>query len=103
MSPTARRILQYFLSALLVALICGLACSHKFYVESIVSAYFASALAGAAIIYACIRRPKELIYVVAVALLFWGMEYGIAGVRVAGIFVVVPTISLIGLAAFLIL
>jgi len=103
MPPTSRRILQYLLSLLTAALVCGLACSHRFYIESIVSAYFAAALAGAAIIYACIRRPKELIHVVAVALVLWGLEYGTAGARVAGIFLVVPTISLIGLAAFLLL
>ncbi|ABF39583.1 hypothetical protein Acid345_0578 [Candidatus Koribacter versatilis Ellin345] len=103
MPPTSRRILQYLLSLLLVALVCGLACSHRFYIESIVSAYFAAALAGAAIIYACIRRPKELIHVVAVALVLWALEYGIAGTRAAGIFLVVPTISLVGLAAFLVL
>ncbi len=103
MPPSSRRILQYVLSLLLVALIGGLACSHRFYIESIVSAYFAAALAGAAIIYACIRRPKELVHVVAIALLLWGLEYGVAGVRAKGIFLIVPTISLIGLSAFLLL
>lgn len=98
-----RRILPWLLSLVLVAAVVAIASSHEFYLSSIVSPYFAAALAGAAIIYACIRPKIELLQVAGVATLLWASEFAIAGTRASGIFLVVPTISLIGLAAFLLL
>ena len=103
MPLNSRRALQWLLSVALVAAVAGIACSRSFFLSSIVSPYFAAALAGAAIIYACIRPPVELIQVVAAALGLWVLEFAIAGTRASGIFLVVPTISLIGVAAFLLL
>ena len=97
------RLLPWLATLLLGAAIVTLACSHTFYVESIVSAYFAAALLGAAIIYACIRPPREMLQVAGLTLLLWACEVLVAGVRVSGIFLVVPTFSLLGLSAFLLL
>lgn len=103
MSPNARRALNWILSLALSALVGALVGSHGFYLSSMVSPYFAAALAGAAIIYACIRPAREFLYVLGVTLVWWVIEFGVAGTRATGIFLVVPTVSLIGLSAFLIL
>lgn len=103
MSLNFRRLLAWLLSLALTAAVAGIASSHAFYLSSIVSPYFAAALAGAAIIYACIRPPRELLQVAALAAILWTLEVAVAGTRASGIFLIVPTISLVGLAAFLLL
>jgi PAP2 superfamily len=97
------RLLPWLATVLLSAAVIALCCSHTFYGESMVSPYFAAALAGAAIIHACIRPPREFVHVVGVTLVLWGFEIAVAGVRASGIFLIVPTISLLGLSAFLLL
>jgi hypothetical protein len=97
------RILPWLATILLGAAVVALACNHAFYVESAVSPYFAAALAGAVILYASIRPFRELIHVVAVALVLWGCEIAFAGVRASGVYVIVPTVSLLGISAFVLL
>ena len=103
MPQDSRRVLKWLLSLVLAAAILGIASSHSFYLSSIISPYFAAALAGAAIIYACIRPMREFLHVAGVAVLLWVLEFAVAGTRASGIFLIVPTVSLIGLAAFLLL
>ncbi len=98
-----RRVLNWLLSLILTAGVVAIASNRTFYLSSIVSPYFAAALAGAAIIYACIRPKRELWYVAAVAAVLWALEFFAAGTRASGVFLLVPTISLTGLAAFLLL
>ena len=100
--PTSR-LLSWLATIALAAAVIALACSRTFYAESIVSPYFAAALAGAAIIYACIRPPRELLQVAGMALVLWACEVAVAGVRATGIFLIVPSVSLLGLSAFLLL
>src|SRR5690349_8759489 len=103
MSPSSRRVLNWLLTLVLAGFIVRLACSHEFYLSSIVSPYSAAALAGAAIIYACIRPHKELLRVVAAAIVLWILEFIVAGTRASGIFLIVPSISFLGLSAFFLL
>jgi hypothetical protein len=103
MPPISRRILNWFLSVVLMAIVAGFASSRNFYLGSIQSPYFAASLAGVAIIYACIRQKIELFQIVGVAAILWGVEYTIAGTRASGIFLIVPTIAFFGLAALLLL
>ncbi len=103
MPQNLRRVLNWLLSLGLTAAIVAIAASHEFYLSSIVSPYFASALAGAAIIYACIRPKAELLQVAGIAAVLWAVEFFFAGTRASGVFLIVPTISLVGLAAFLLL
>lgn len=101
MPPISRRLLNWFLSVALMAIVAGFASSRDFYLGSIQSPYFAASLAGVAIIYACIRPKRELFQIAGVTAILWGVEYSIAGTRSSGVFLIVPSIALFGLAALL--
>lgn len=101
MNKAAARPLPVLLTAVLVALVVLLALSRQFYLEAMLSAFFASTLAGAAILHFAVAPKRDALPVAACALLLGTAEFACLHFP-HGPTIVVPAISLIGLSSLLV-
>lgn len=93
--------LPVLLTAFWLALVLLLAWNRQFYLEAMLSAFFASTLGGAAILHLAVAPKRDALLVAACATLLGTAEFVFLHFP-HGVSIVVPAISLIGLGSLLV-
>ena len=93
--------LSLALTAIVVVAIVLLALDRQFFVEAMLSAFFASALAGALILHLAVAPKRDALFVIACAAVLGSIEFGVLHFS-HGATIVVPLISLLGLSSLLV-